>query len=172
MSTFSYTQTDSFTITHARYITSKIATDLRQLSAFYALVPAYLIDSFAEEAALLLKDGYLESVEYGFKKADKVIFCLRYEANDGVLSADNAPGRIPANLDIANATWYTYLRYSSKFSDLSASSQLDVKKKLPLQRSTADEPKLDFWTTWDQDKVYSAGGKSVTRKRLKPFFYD
>lgn len=165
--TYSYTQTHTFTILHARQITSKIATDLRQLSVFYDLVPKSMISDFAEEASILMNEGALESVEYGFKRNGVVFFSLRYEARNGSLETDDNPGRIPTDLNTDGAIWYTFLRFSRKFNQSSLEEQNRIEALLPIKRTAANEPSVGFWSYWEEERVYSAGGRSVARKRLK-----
>jgi len=62
------TQTRTWTITQARHVTSKIATDLDLLRTHYGKPSADKVSDFAEEAALLLAARYLGWVEYGFKR--------------------------------------------------------------------------------------------------------
>lgn len=50
MSTTS-TRTSTFTIAHARYVTSKIKTDLKRLQMEYGAPPDAGIEAFGEEAA-------------------------------------------------------------------------------------------------------------------------
>jgi hypothetical protein len=103
------TVTKTFTITEARYVTSKIAADLRQIYLFYGVPDSDSIPNFAEEAALLLRDGYLESVDYGLKRNGSVIFAIRYVArSDGSLVRDDSSGRIVPGLDFSGASWFSY----------------------------------------------------------------
>jgi hypothetical protein len=52
---YSITETASFTITHARYIASKVATDLKRFQRFYGAPSDDWIDKYETELALLLK---------------------------------------------------------------------------------------------------------------------
>ncbi len=61
------TRTATFTITDARYVGAKIGTDLRLLNILYGRPSLESLADFAEEAALLLRDGYLGTVDYGFR---------------------------------------------------------------------------------------------------------
>ncbi len=71
MSSFSYTDTDAFTIAHAKRIGSKVATDLLRFQSLYGGVPSNAaIDAFEEEIVEYLRHDVVESVTYGFKRYD------------------------------------------------------------------------------------------------------
>ena len=99
------TQTQAFTITTARYVTSKIAADLDVLRSHYQLPSQADVTAYAEEAAQLLAKRYLGTVEFGFKRNGTVVFALKYETRaDGSL-ADDRPGKVTANLDLSGTTF-------------------------------------------------------------------
>jgi hypothetical protein len=161
---YSYTSTTTFTLTHARYLGSKIAADLRQLWLFYDNPDKAIIDKYAEEFAVLVSAGYLSSVEYGFKRDGKVIYSLRYTLAS--LSQDDRAGGVATNLDLSGTTFYSYLRYSSKWDALSSSQQAQVESSLPFKRTGAPEPSMGFGF-WSEEKQYSAAGTGVGRKAFK-----
>src|SRR4051794_8263976 len=140
-STFTFSTT--FTITHARYVTSKVAADLRQLQLFYGSPSDDWIEAYAEEAAILLRDGYLERVDYGFKRTgpylgEQWVLVLRYTAHNGCLVDDHA-GRVPPGSDVSGAWFTSFLSYSAKFIALSSAEQARVRADLPLSRTTGTE---------------------------------
>ena len=69
--TFSQSASESFTIVHARYIASKVATDLRRFQRFYTAPSDALIANYEAELVALLKHDVVESVIYGFKRDGK-----------------------------------------------------------------------------------------------------
>ena len=96
---YSYTQTETttFTITHARHMASKVATDLKRLQRFYYTPSDQQICDYETEIIELLKGGYLAEVTYGFRRDGKWIEpALRYTARDlaGNVANDDDPGRI------------------------------------------------------------------------------
>lgn len=162
------TQTSTFTITQARYVTSKIAADLDLMRIYYGEPSAERVSAFAEEAALLLAWRYLGSVEYGMKRDGKVIFSLKYFArSDGSLQVDDRPGRVPPSLNLAGATFYSYLTYSPAFLALSAADQRAVEAALPLQRSGGSEP-VTGAGYWEVSRSYSKSGEGVVRHVFRP----
>jgi len=68
----SYTQTitttQTFTMTSAKYIASKIASDLDQVRLFYGNPTEESISKYSLEAAILMKEKCLKNLEYGFKE--------------------------------------------------------------------------------------------------------
>ncbi len=68
---YSYTLSDTFTITHARHIASRMAADFRLMRVYYGRPSEATIENYLEEVAQLLAKGYLSTFEIGFKKGDK-----------------------------------------------------------------------------------------------------
>lgn len=162
------TGTKTFTITEARYITSKIAGDLASFKAHYGRITDARIAEFAEEAAYFLAKKVMDSVEYGLKKNGDVIFSLRYVvAPDGTLGTDDRPGKIPANLDATDAVFYSYLRMNAKYTAMSYAEQAEIDKGSPVQRTGGNEPTMAFGGSWETTKTYSSNGYGVERKTYK-----
>jgi hypothetical protein len=166
-----FTATNTFTITHARYVTSKVAADLRQLQLFYGKPSSDAIDAYAEEAALLLRDGYLERVDYGFQTrssylGDQWVLLLRYRARNGVLTDDHA-GRVPPRVDVSGTRFASFLSYSSKFLSLSPSERARVEAELPISRSAGNEAGF-VSGSWGGDRTYSSNSNGLGRSVFRP----
>ena len=58
----------SFTVTHARHIAAKVATDLKRLQRFYGKPSDSDITNYESEIVELLKRRYLGTVSYGYKR--------------------------------------------------------------------------------------------------------
>ena len=136
------TRTAPFTITDARYVGAKIGADLRLLNSLYGRPALASIDNFVEEAALLLRDGYLRTVDYGFwdSTSNAWKLRLRYTATAGGQLLDSRPGSLPTTAAVAGYAFYSYLRYSAAFRGLSAPQRAAVLEVLPVQRADGDEP--------------------------------
>lgn len=65
MSSYSYTESTTFTVTHARHMAAKIATDLKRMQRLYGQPYDWQITQFEEEAVAIMKAGYLADVTYG-----------------------------------------------------------------------------------------------------------
>jgi hypothetical protein len=142
MMTATATRTATFTITDARYVGAKIGTDLRLLNILYGRPSLAEIDDFAEEAALLLRDGYLRTVDYGFLHdiGRQWALRLRYTAIRGGQLLDSRPGLLPTTAAVADCDFCSYLTYSAAYLALSVSEQAAVRALLPVSRVGAVEP--------------------------------
>jgi hypothetical protein len=164
---YSTTRTATFTITSARYLTSKIAADLRSMHRLYGKPDLADIDDYAEEAALLLRDGYLDWVDYGLRRRDAYgrwewVLRLRYVATRAGTLQDANPGGVPANADTTGASLYSYLVKSAAFSQLTPQQQAAVESALPIHRTGAPETGTGTGT-WTGERSYSRDGTTLTR---------
>lgn len=170
--TYSYTMTETrtFTVTHARHIAAKVATDLKRLQRFYGCPDDNAIKAYEEEAIALLKAGYLETVTYGFLKNGKYIEpTLRYRAKDLFLESirDDDPGLIRPRAEIVGASFYSYLTYSSAWDDLTEAEKNFFKQNIPIQRVGAPQPEMNGYLR--DDRIYSSGGRALYRQSLRSF---
>ena len=162
------TRTATFTISNARYIASKVKTDLKLLQRIYGSPSDSGIEDFGEEAALLLRDGYLGTVTYGYRRNGNWILALRYVAqSDGTLAQDDRAGKVIRGVNVIGASFHSYLTYSATWWDLTPTQRQAVKAKLPIKRQTADPPGTSggYWST---DKSYSSKGTGVARSTFRP----
>lgn len=167
-SSYTSTATNTFTITHARHISAKVSTDLKRMQRFYDQPSSQKITDFEEEIAQLLKNGYLDTVTFGFKRDGQWIEpTIRYTASELSYGIDDTPGTISANADVSRATFYSYLTYSEKFESLTQQEKDDFKKTLPIKRGYADEPSVSGH--YENDKTYSSGDRSLSRKTLRSY---
>ena len=162
--------TISFTLTHAKYLASKVATDLKRMQRFYGSPVDARIEQFESEITELLKAGYLDTVTYGFRRdGNWVEPALRYRARDlaDLSSNDDDPGRVRPGLDVGGATFYSYLTYSKEWNESSIAQQDAFKRTLPFQRSAADEPGVNGYMV--SDLTYSSGGRTLNRATLRSY---
>jgi Bacterial HORMA domain family 1 len=165
--TYSTTRSVTFSITSARYLTSKIAADLRSMNRLYGQPTLARIDDFAEEAALLLRDGYLDRIDYGLRHRDTYgkwawVLRLRYIATPAGTLLDANPGGVPANADATGASWYSYLVKSSRFHELTDTQQAAVEAALPVFRMGAAETGTGIGR-WTGQRSYCRDGVALTR---------
>jgi hypothetical protein len=170
--TTSYTQTETatFTVTHAKHMAAKVASDLKRMQRFYGSPSDDKISLFEAEITELIRCGYLSEVTYGFQRDGNWIEpALRYTARDlmGMSSSDDDPGRISPRADITGATFYSFLTYNSAWFDLSEADRTAVQNRIPLKRSTAAEPGINGYLS--NDRIYSAGGRSLNRSSVRSF---
>jgi len=168
---FSLTESQTFTVVHARHIGAKVATDLKRMQRLYGSMTDQRIAELEGEVIELLRQGYLGTVTYGFRRNGEWIEpTLRYTAKelvDGTI--DDDPGRIRHGLNIDGATFHSYLTYSAAWDKLTYEEQQAVEKKLPLQRTGSAEPKVAANSYFSNDKTYSAGGRALGRSSVRSF---
>src|SRR4051812_43126141 len=117
---YSYTESSTFTVTHARHMAAKVATDLKRMQRFYGHPSDTRIGQFEAEAIELIKAGYLGTVTYGFQRNGNWIEpTLRYTARDlaGASANDDDPGRIRPGADVSGAVFKSYLTYTEVYRD-------------------------------------------------------
>ncbi len=167
---YSYTLSEliTFTVTHAKHMAAKVATDLKRLQRLYGKPCDIDLVHYEIEVIELLKYNYLGTVTYGFRRGGNWIEpTLRYTARDlaGVAANDDDPGRVRPCADISGASFYSYLTYSSGWDNLSLTDKDVVKKRLPFQRTGAPEPGVNGYLS--NDRIYSAGGRALNRSSVR-----
>lgn len=158
------TSNTTFTSTHAAYIASKVASDLRQMQIFYGKPSDDQIDGYVDELIQFLVAGAVVWVEYGYKRGEEWIVSLRYGVRNGTL-ADTGAGGVYARADVSGATFHSYL--VPDYNGLDAAQVVALKDRLPFQRTGGEEPK-HVSGTWDFGKSYTSGGVSAERTQWRP----
>jgi hypothetical protein len=166
--TTSYTLSETFSITHAQHIASRVAGDLRLMSRYYGRPTLGEVEDYLDEIAQLLVKGYLGTFEVGFRRAGCRVFTLYYEAlGDGTLS-DARAGGVPTDADITGASFFSYVTYTNSLLTLGAAARAAVLAGLPVQRTEQPEP-VDGNGSWVlDDRNYAAGGLGLRRGRFVP----
>jgi hypothetical protein len=165
--TSSYTITSSFTKTHADYLASKIAADLRQMRLYYGVPTEAKIEDLLLELSVLLQEGCIERIEYGLRRNGQWIVVLKYDASNGLYLTDDRAGRVPAGVDVAGASFYSYLTTNSKWADLPQSERDRISRRHNVERGDAP-PTPTAAGYWTSDKTYSNGGVSLARSVFRP----
>jgi len=167
---FAFSESNTFTVTHARYMASKIATDLKRIQRFYGAPSDDAIARYENEITDLLKANLVETVTYGFKRDGTWIEpTLRYTARElnGASSSDDDPGRILPGADVRSASFSSFLIFSTAWDQLSGPEREAISNKLPFKRVTADEPAVSGYLS--RDLTYSSGGRAMERAILRSF---
>ncbi len=167
---YTYSETQTFTVTHAKHIASKVAADLKRIQRLYNGKPTDAqIADYQEELIEMLPKGYIETVTYGFIRNDNWVLALKYHATDsGDMVADDDPGKIRPGIDISGASFYSYLSYSSTWFNLMDIERDVVRRRLSIKRTTAETPSVENGY-WEDDHVYSSGGRSLKRATIKRY---
>lgn len=166
---FTVTETQTFTVVHARHMAAKVATDLRRMQRFYSAPSDAWIEQYEAELVVLLKAGYLSEVTYGFKRGDDWIEpSLIYTAGDLVGSgSDDDPGRVRQGKDVSGASFYSFLTYSPKYHSASSAERDSALEDLPFPRGSASAPGISGYV--DSDKTYTAGGRALNRASVRSY---
>jgi hypothetical protein len=166
--TYSYSETTTFTVTHARHMAAKVAADLKRMQRLYGAPDDLWITRYENEIIAMLNAGYLGDVTYGFKRNGLWITpTLRYTASElsGATATDDDPGKIRPGADTMGATFYSFLTYSATWDELSSGQRERFKNGLPFQRTSADAPGIDGYL--ESDRTYSAGGRALNRTSVR-----
>jgi hypothetical protein len=169
-SSYTISGSETFTVTHARYLASKVATDLKRIQRFYGKPSNETIANYEVEITGLLKEGYLGVVTYGFKRDGKwIVPTLKYTAKalSGLVATDDDPGRIRPGANVDGASFGSYLTYSSAWKKLSTEEKEAFKRNPPFERGDSDEPGMSGYLS--EDKVYSTGGCALNRATLRSY---
>ena len=168
---YTFTNTSTFTRTSAQYIASKVAADLRRMNAFYGHSEhpsEQEVEDYYNELVEFLIHGFLESVEYGFKRNKERIVSLKYSVQINGTLTDSHAGGVYARADINGASWFSFLCLNSKISLLSPEALKDFHGKLPFVRSEGQAPK-DGQGYWAIDRSYFTDGVGTQRQTFRPY---
>jgi hypothetical protein len=163
------TATESFTLTHAKYLASKVTADMVRCQQLYGLPTDPQINIYGTELALLLRDGHVSEYEFGFKKGDQRLVSWKYTVVGSSLDAvDDRPGKMVSGVKLESAAFFNFLSPSSKWFGLSSTEREAKEKELPFRRSEGSGPQ-DGLGYWAQDLSYSSTGITLGRKTFRPF---
>jgi hypothetical protein len=161
--TTSYTLSETFSITNARHIASRVAGDLRLMSRYYARPTLAEVEDYLEEIAQLLVEAYLGTFEIGYRRDGKRVFTLFYKVLANGTLSDARAGGVPTGEDITGASFFSYVTYARD--DAARAAFL---KGLPVQRTGGPEP-VDGNGYWvHDDRSYASGGMGLSRGRFVP----
>lgn len=159
------TATSTFTITHARYLSSKVKTDLRLVQIFYpGSISDQQIDDYGEEVAQYVNAGYLNKVRFGFKRNGVWIPPTFDYTAAQISGTNNDPGSVRAGCDVKGAHFTSYLWKNEAFWAQPKHVRDAFQASLPVQRATAEEDPVRG--TWTSDNTYSAAGRALQRSTL------
>jgi hypothetical protein len=170
MSSYSVSESTTFTVTHARHMASKVSADLKRMQRFYGYPTDSSIAHYETEVIELLKAGYFGTLTVGFLRNSQWIEpTLRYTSRDlaGMAANDDDPGRVLPGRDISGATFHNFLTYSAAWYALTETEKDAFKRRLPFERTGMTEPTVNGYLL--DDKTYSAGGRALSRSSVKAY---
>ena len=168
--TGSYSVSQTFTLTHAKYLASKVVSDLYQCRNFYGEPSEAMVTKYQDELIVMLAGGFVNEYEFGFKKNDQRIVSWQYRVNasgDLVGGTDNRSGGIYARANISDAIYFNFMSYAQSWFALSQEERDAVRSKHPVNRSTGRLP-ADGSGYWHTDRTYSSAGVAIERKTFRP----
>jgi hypothetical protein len=165
---FSVTTSNTFSIIHARKLSSKVAADMHLCAQYYGHPSEAQIRQYAEELAQHLNEGYVEEYEFGYEKNGKRVVTWRYKVDEnGVLTTDERPGNVVPSVDVSGATFFNYMSRNSRFFGLTGAQRSAFESSMPFRRRTCDPPS-DGAGYWTSDRNYYAGGRGLSRQTFQP----
>lgn len=170
MSSYTFTESATFTVTHARHMAAKVSADLKRMQRFYGHPSDSDIVNYESEAIELLKAGYFGTLTVGFLRGGQWIEpTLRYTARDlaGMAANDDDPGRVLPGRDVSGATFHNYVTYSAAWDALSESQKDAFKRRMPFYRTGMPQPTVNGYLV--DDKTYSAGSRALNRASVKAY---
>ena len=167
--TMTRTVSETWSLTYAKYLASKVTSDMWRCQQLYGQPSRDDINNYGTELALLLKDGYVQSYEFGFLADDQRLLSWRYTVDSsGNIDTDDRPGKIFSGVDVSNAAFFNRLCHSSAWYKLSQDERDTINASLPVQRVLKDGPKDDNGY-WHQDLTYSSNGVAMPRSTFRPY---
>lgn len=169
-SSYTVSESTSFSVTHARQLAAKVATDLKRIQRFYGLPTDAQIADYEAELTEFIRGKYLGTVTYGYKRDNAWSEpTLRYTARelDAATGVDDDPGRVRPGANVTGASFGSFLTYSSTWDALTPAEKEQVKRRLPVKRGTGETPGVSGYLT--ADRSYSAGGRALNRESVRGY---
>lgn len=165
---YTTTNTKTYSLSNAKYVASKVQTDLRQFQRWYGQPSDPWIDSYHEELVILSAGGYVDRVKYGFKSRGIWVLTLEYAFRyDGTLVGDDRAGGVRHAFDPNGATFGSYLYWSRAWDESSPSEREAVRRTLPFQRSYCEEAGYGAGR-YANDRTYAVDGSGASRRMFVP----
>jgi hypothetical protein len=163
-SSYTTTSSTSYTTSNAKYVASKVQTDLRQFQRWYGEPSDAWIDAYHDELVVLSSRGLVDRVKYGFQRNGSWVLTLEYAFRyDGTLVGDDRAGGVRHEFNRNGAVFCSYLYFSSAWDRLSPSERAAVSKLLPFDRTTGDEARYAAGR-YASDRTYSIDGSGASRR--------
>lgn len=93
--------------------------------------------------------GYLKKYEFGFMRDDKRVLSWVYTVNSsGNIETDERAGKMFADVDLSNTTFFNYLWYTDKYFALPSGEKENFKNSHPVNRTSGNPPGdgSGYWT--------------------------
>jgi len=161
--TYSFTTTQTWSRTHARYVAGKVAADLRQMQQAYGQPTNQHLNDLIDELVSYLADDYLDYIEYGFRCGDIWVVAHKYTAAQiGSFTNDDRSGRIRRGANIAGAHWWSFLVKNSRWWNLPQAERDRYEAAIKIKRISATGSSAGP-NGWALGRSYASGGGGVSR---------
>ena len=158
------TATTTFSLSNAKYVVSKVQTDLRQFQRWYGEPSDTWIDAYHDERVVLSARGLVDRVKYGFQRGGIWVLTLEYTFRyDGTLLGDDRAGGVRHAFSRNGAVFGSYLYWSSAWDRLSPSERDAVCSLLPFGRSSSEEARYAAGH-YANDRTYAVDGSGASRR--------
>lgn len=166
----SYSMSETFTQTHARYLASKVVADMYQCYRFYGEPAESKISAYQDELVVMLAGGYVAEYEFGFKKDGQRVVSWHYRVSAGgdlVGGTDDRSGGIYARASVAGAVAFNFMTYSPAWTALTDTQKANVRSQHSVNRGSGSAP-TDGAGYWETERRYSNGGVEIARRTFRP----
>lgn len=158
------TTTTTFSLSNAKYVASKVQTDLRQLQRWYGEPNDTWIDAYHDELVILTARRLVDRVKYGFQRSGSWVLTLEYTFRyDGTLAGDDRAGGVRHDFRSHGAVFGSYLYWSPAWNRLSADERDAVRRLLPFQRNPSEEARYAAGH-YTNDRTYAVDGSGAHRR--------
>lgn len=165
---YTYTTSDTFTLTNAKKLAAKVTADMHQCRRFYGDPTEADVSAYNAELVVMLAGGYVSSYEFGYKSADQRVVSWYYTVTAvGDLDGGRSGG-LYATAHVGGASWFNFISTSQAWSDLTEAGRNAVRAKHSISRVTG-EPPCDGSGRWVCDRAYVSGSVAVQRKEFRPW---
>ena len=168
--TTSYSASETFTLTHARHLASKVVADMYQCFRFYGEPSEAAISKYQNELIVMLAGRYVKDYEFGFKLNGQRLVSWQYRvtaSGDLMGGSDERSGGIYARASVAGAEYFNFMSYTPAWFALTEAQKSSVKAQHPVTRSTGTLPD-DGSGYWETERRYSSGGVEIARRSFRP----
>jgi hypothetical protein len=165
---YSYTNTDSFTLTNAKKLAAKVSADMDQCRLLYGKPLEEAIVRYRDELAVMLAERCVSEYEFGYKTSDeKRIVSWRYVINAAGDLEGGRSGGLFAAADVSKGTMFNFLWTNTTWANLSNSKKEEIRSQHAIRRGDG-EPPADGSGIWVRDRTYGSGGVALERKEYRP----
>ena len=165
---YTYTTTETFTLTNAKKLAAKVTADMHQCRRLYGDPSEASIAKYNEELGVMLAGEYVTSYEFGYQNDDERVVSWYYTVTPaGDLEGGRSGGLYP-QADISGAEWFNFMTTNGNWSELTEAQRDGVRAKHSVHRTVGDPPS-DGSGRWVSDRTYVSGGIAIVRKEFRPW---